>query len=132
MTTPAAAALYLAQHNLAHEGHKYAVYNPHNKPLEELPVIYGWNNGGSADWWKGQLIAQDGTALGSHLCSHEDYMLADLGILEGTREDRHTEFQAHYPEGYRMEFVRYKDACHHEGLQAAFECNRQSNKEGNR
>lgn len=119
MTTPAAAALYLAQHNLEHEGRRFAVHNPNNKPLEELPVIYGWNNGGSPGWFSGQLIAQDGTPMGGHLCSHEGYMYADLGILEGTREDRHETFRAHYPDGYRMEFVKYEDARKHEGLNAA-------------
>jgi hypothetical protein len=38
-------------------------------------------------------------------------MPADLGILEGTRPDRHEEFKAHYPDGYRMEFVGYEEAC---------------------
>jgi hypothetical protein len=47
MTTKAAAALYEAQHVYEHEGKGWAVFNPHDKPLDELPVIYGFNNGGS-------------------------------------------------------------------------------------
>jgi len=116
MTTPAAAALYEAQHLREHEGRAVAVHNPHGKPIDELPVIYGWNNGGSYGLMAARLIAQDGTTLGGHACSSEAYMPADLGILEGTRPDRHEGFRQHYPDGYRMEFVGYEQARNHAGL----------------
>lgn len=101
----------------------YAIFNPHNKPVETLPVIYGFNNGGSPGWFSGCLIAQDGTGLGGHVCSHEGYMLGDLGIVEGSRPDRHETFRAHYPDGYRMDFVSYGRVKEHAGLKAAFELN---------
>jgi hypothetical protein len=123
MTTASAAALYLAQHNRAHDNKGYAVFNPHDKPLDELPVIYGFNNGGSAGWFSACIIARDGTVLGGHICSAEGYMLHDLGILEGTRLDRHESFRAHYPDGYRMDFVSYKDIPNHAALNAAFKLN---------
>lgn len=97
----------------------YEVYNPHNRPLEELPVIYGFNNGGSKDFWYAQLITQEGLGIGSHVCSHEVYMPHDLGCIKGTRPDRHEGFREHYPEGYRMEFVGEKDIPTHKGLQEA-------------
>ena len=120
MTTPAAAAYYEAQHVYQHQGRNVAVFNPHSKPVGELPVIYGFNNGGSSGWMSAVLIAEDGTNLGGHCCSSEAYMPADLGILEGTREDRHEGFKKHYPDGYRMEFVSYGDVPDHEKLNAAF------------
>lgn len=123
MTTPVAAELYLAQHRYAHEGRRWAVYNPHDKPVEELPVIYGFNNGGSPGWMSAVLIAQDGTCLGGHCCSDEGYMESDLGVLEGTRDDRHEAFRAHYPDGYRMEFVRGRDVKGHAGLMEAYALN---------
>jgi len=124
MTTEAAARLYEAEHLLRWNGHPCAVFNPHEKPIEELPVIYGFNNGGQSGWMSAVLIAEDGSTLGSHCCSSESYMPADLGILEGSRKDRHeNDFQKHYPDGYRMEFVGYKDIAEHEKLQAAFELN---------
>lgn len=47
-------------------------------------------------------------------------MTGDLGILEGTRKDRHeNDYQKHYPDGYRMEFVSSSDIEGHEGLMAA-------------
>jgi len=128
MTTEAAARLYEAQHLLDMEGRRIAVFNPHSKPIDELPVIYGFNNGGSPGWYSAVLIAEDGTYLGGHFCSSEAYMWHDLGILEGTREDRHEEFRAHHPDGYRMEFVGYDDAKDHPGLQKAFELNDQNEK----
>ena len=124
MTTPTAAALYLAQHQHAHSHLKVAVHNPHGNPLEQLPVIYGFNNGGSRDWLSAVLIAQDGKLLGGHTCSHEGYMPSDLGVLEGARPDRHETFREHYPDGYRMQFVGYDDAGSHPGLAAAFEANK--------
>lgn len=119
MTTPAAAAMYEAMHVNDHYGRAFAVFNPHGKPIAELPVIYGFNNGGSPGWMHAQLIAQDGTALGSHLCSSEAYMPADLGVLEGSRPDRHEGFAKHYPDGYRMEFVKHD----HAGLTEAYRLN---------
>lgn len=124
MTTPARERLYEAQHLVQMEGKRAAVYNPHGKPLDELhelPVIYGWNNGGSPGWYRGVLISADGEGLGGHVCSSEAYMPHDLGILEGTRPDLHETFRKHYPDGYRMEFVPYDSARDHEGIKKAFQ-----------
>lgn len=125
MTTKAAAEAYEAAHVLEHQHRGLAVYNPHGKPVGVLPVIYGWNNGGEEGWMSACLIAQDGTSLGGHTCSSEGYMPADLGILEGTRPDRHEEFRKHYPDGYRMAFVGYKEAFakSNAGLVAAWALN---------
>ena len=124
MTTQKAAAHYLAAHEHEMENKGWAIVNPHNRPVPELPIIYGFNNGGSTGWYSAELIAEDGTSLGGHACSHEGYMPYDLGILEGTRPDRHERFLKHYPSGYRMVFVGYEDVRDHEGLSAAIELNR--------
>jgi hypothetical protein len=123
MTTKAAEALYEAQHVHRYEGRGWAVHNPQNRPVNELPVIYGFNNGGSPGWMSAVLIAQDGTALGGHVCSSEAYMPADLGVLEGPRPDRHETFAKHYPDGYRMEFVRYDELAGHMAINEAFRLN---------
>jgi hypothetical protein len=102
------------------EGKGYAVYNPEGKPLGELPVIYGFNNGGSRDWWTACLLAEDGKFLGRHIYSSEGYMPYDLGILEGSRPDRHETFRKHYPGGYRMDFVPSREVDTHTGLKAAY------------
>lgn len=119
MTTPAAERLYEAQHVHRWEGRGWVVHNPHSKPVDELPVIYGFNNGGQRGWMSACLIAEDGTDLGGHVCTSESYMPHDLGILEGSRPDRHETFQKHYPDGYRMEFVGYDEFPQHEGIKAA-------------
>lgn len=124
MTTKAAEEYYLARHVYENEGKGYAMYNPSNRPINELPVIFGFNNGGSRAWLHAQLIAEDGTALGSHICSHESYMEHDLGVLEGSREDRHEGFKEHYPEGYLMDFVGYEKVSTHKGLLKALENNK--------
>ncbi len=102
---------------------EYAIYNPKNLPVDTLPVIYGMNNGGGQQIWEGLLISEDGHALGSHICSSEGWMLQDLGILEGTRPDRHEGFRQKYPDGYRMDFVPYSDVPGHAAIQEAFRLN---------
>lgn len=109
---------------------RYAVYNPHNKPEEELPVIYGFNNGGSDGWYSAVVLAEDGTCLGSHVCSHEGWMRYDLGIYAGYREDRHeNDYKVHFPDGYRMDFVPSGEVKTHEGLRKAYELNQQKRKD---
>jgi hypothetical protein len=103
----------------------YAIYNPHNKPIEELPVIYGFNNGGSPGWYSGELLAEDGHFLGSHICTNEGYMLGDLGIYEGHRPDRHEDFKKHYPDGYRMDFISLNEVKTDSGLMKAYEKNQE-------
>jgi hypothetical protein len=125
VTTPAAERLYLSQHLLEMDGRKLAFFNPKDRPIDELPVIYGFNNGGSPGWYSAVLLAEDGTGLGGHICSAEGYMPHDLGILEGTRPDRHEEFRMHYPDGYRMEFIGEDRVRTHEGLLAAYKRNQE-------
>lgn len=130
MTTKAADNLYLAQHLYDMEGKGYALYNPHEKPLTELPVIYGFNNGGRTQWYHAVALSEDGYCLGTHLCSHEGYMPNDLGVIEGSRPDRHEEsYKKHYPEGYRMEFVSFDDVKDHPHLQKAIKRYDELNKE---
>ena len=123
MTTEAAERQYEADYLYSMRGKENAVHNPHGKPVEDLPFIFGFNNGGSTSFLCAQLVSQDGHALGSHGCSSEAYMVGDLGILEGTRPDRHEKFQKHYPEGYRMLFVQSSEIAGCELLQEAFKLN---------
>lgn len=102
---------------------KFHVYNPNNKPPEDLPVIYGFNNGGNNNFLYAQLITQDGYDVGSHICSDECFMPGDLGCLENSRPDRHETFMEVYPGGYRMDFVSHSDVASHPGLRKAFVAN---------
>ena len=68
-------------------------------------------------------LADDGTVLGSHWCSHEGYVKNDLGVNEGSRPDRHETYKEHFPEGYEMEVVPSADIDNHEGLQEAIRLN---------
>lgn len=98
---------------------KNSIFNPKDLPVEDLPIIYGFNNGGNPGMLDAVLMAEDGTYLGSHCCSSVAFMPGDLGIIEGTRPDRHKSFEKHYPNGYRMEFVL--DPKEHAGLMASYE-----------
>ena len=106
-------------------GTEYAVYNPHEKPVEELPAIYGFNNGGSPGWYGAVLLAEDGEGMGGHICSAEHFILNDLGLLKGSRPDRHEGFQKKYPDGYRMVYVPSDEVKSHAGLNAAYQRNQE-------
>lgn len=122
MTTLEASEKYEAEHLQSVSGRKVAIFNPNNLPVEELPRIYGFNNGGKPGWYQAVAIAEDGNELGQHVCSTENYMPSDLGILEGTADHRHVEdYQKHYPNGYVMEFVPFDKIKTHEKLTKAFE-----------
>lgn len=97
-----------------------AVFNPHDRPVDGLPVIFGYSHGGLPGDMVGILIAQDGAMMGSHVSSNEGFMPGDLGVLKDSRPDRHEDFREHYPKGYRMEFVsREEMEKGHAGVKAA-------------
>lgn len=103
---------------------EFQVHNPHRKLLSELPVIYGFNNGnhnGDMGDFHGVVLAEDGTELGGHISSCESWMIYDLGLLNNASQRRRDQFRAHYPEGYRCEFVSYEGVPNHQGLRAAMQ-----------
>jgi hypothetical protein len=79
------------------------VYNPNNKPVEELPKIFAWAqpNGFGHDV-TGQLLGQNGEGLGSHWSSSNEWAKKDLGFMGDNRFDRHETFRKYYPDGYAM------------------------------
>mgnify|MGYP000849710008 FL=1 len=92
--------------------------------MRALPKIFCFNNGGSIGFMSAIAIAEDGNVLGSHLCSSEDWMPIDLGVVEGTRKDRHeNQYSKHYPDGYEMEWVPSSACRSHEALTKAFDAN---------
>ena len=100
------------------------VFNPQALPVEDLPTIYGFNNGSAmgGHFHQALALAEDGTVLGSHLCSSEGFMPGDLGLTPTSRrEDRKEHYRSHYPNGYRTEFVAYEDVDEHVKLRAAIE-----------
>ena len=62
-----------------------------------LPAIYLFSNSRDGDGCA-YAIAEDGTVLGTHWCSHWGYMRHDLH----DRADRKATCEAHYPGGYRL------------------------------
>ena len=68
-------------------------------------------------------MAEDGTVLGEHWCSHENFAPGDLGVTPDRRPDRHVTYREHYPNGYEMEFIPAANLAAHEAFQAAFKKN---------
>lgn len=98
----------------------YYRYNPNNLAIEELPTIYGFNNGGQVGLIDAVLMAEDGTFLANVCCSDERFIQFDLGLMTGSRPDMQTMMRNHYPEGFKCEFVTYDMVKSNKGLQNAF------------
>lgn len=62
-----------------------------------LPAIYLFSNARNGDGIA-YAMAEDGTVLGTHWCSHWGYMRHDLH----DRSDRRHACEAHYPDGYQL------------------------------
>jgi hypothetical protein len=86
------------------------VYNPNNKPVEELPSIFAYSipSGFGRDVFV-YALAEDGEGLGNHMSSHDSWGKLDIGFAGDTRPDRHKTYQAHYPDGYKMEWTTIDD-----------------------
>lgn len=88
------------------------------------PKIFCFSNRIDGGEGPAYAMAEDGTVLGAHYCSHETFVPGDLGVIPGSRPDRHERYAQHYPDGYEMEFVPSKNVRSHPGLLAAIELNR--------
>lgn len=64
---------------------------------ESLPAVYVFSNSPDGDG-PAYSIAEDGTVLGSHICSHWGYLRHDLAETP----HRRAALEAHYPNGYRL------------------------------
>lgn len=102
------------------------VFNPHDKPEEELPTIFGFVNGQAMmNWLDVVALSEDGICLGGHICSHECFGPGDIGCLPGVRTDRHEkQYQKYYPDGYRMEWVQSDQIEGHSKLQEAIQASK--------
>lgn len=106
------------------------VFNPHNKPVEELPFIIGFPNGGFMGNIVAVAVATDGHALGSHMSSDEWFGARDIGVEEGTfAKSRNETYQAHYPQGYRTKWVTRSEIKTDPDLKVALENNKKLEKE---
>lgn len=77
-----------------------------------IPANEGWNSSYS--------MADDGTVLGNHLCSHDVFMYHDLYV----RSDRKKTVDEHFKdEPYEVEIIPSHEVKTHPGLQEAFKLN---------
>lgn len=93
------------------------------------PNIYCFSNVESGGNGIAYAMAEDGTVLGSHWCSHECYVSGDLGVTKGARPDRHETYKEHYPDGYEMIFVPASEVKTHKGISNAIKLNQKMHPE---
>lgn len=67
---------------------------------EGAPIVYLFSNSRDGDG-VAYAMAEDGTVLGSHFCSHWGYMRHDLH----DRRDNGAAMREHYPDGYRLQVM---------------------------
>lgn len=103
----------------------YHVYNPLNKPEEELPIIYGFNNGGNPGFYSAIALAESGHDLAGHICSTEGWMPLDLGFHDAGFIHKREHYRQHYPEGYRTIFLERDELSTDTGFLAAIERNKE-------
>lgn len=84
-----------------------------------MKKIFCFNNGGSGGMYQAVAIAEDGTCVAQHCCSHEGWMKHDLGM---TSDWKHENYNAHYGAGnWELEWV--DDPKAHAGLTEAIRLN---------
>ena len=89
--------------------------------MSDKPKIFVWCNRCEPEWHSASAMAEDGTALGGHICSSHSFIAHDMGINEnGWKRDIYAE---HYPDGFEVVWV--EDPKHHAGLDAAYKLNQQ-------
>ena len=71
----------------------------------------------------GQALAEDGTGLGGHLSSSVDFAKHDMGL---TSDWKHDLYDAHYPDGYELEWIDIEDIDSHEKFQEALKLNQRT------
>ncbi len=89
-----------------------------------MKKIFCFNNGGSDAWYEAMAMAEDGTCIATHTCSHESFMEHDLGI---TSDWKHNLYNQHYGEGnWELEWVGNPKT--HEGLKLSYKRNQEMRK----
>jgi len=74
----------------------------------------------------GYALAEDGVGIASHYSSGENWSKHDMGI---TSDWKHAYYEKHYPNGYELEWIDFKDLDNHEGYLKAMELNAQQKSE---
>lgn len=101
-------------------------FNPNGLPTDELPVVYGFDNGNSDDGFAiGVLIDADGERIAECETGDSEELQQELGLL-GTPAlmaalSIHCYLNRKHPDGYVTKFVKYEDVLKDPGLQEAIE-----------
>jgi hypothetical protein len=92
----------------------------HSDPSKPAVFIVGSVGGLSRFDYTGHALAEDGTGLGSHLCSSLEWVHDDMF------SDHHQkDYREHYPDGYRIEWLgEWPKEGKHPAFDAALALNR--------
>jgi hypothetical protein len=89
-----------------------------------MATVYLFSNAIGRSECCGFALADDGVMLATEWCSCDDYVRRDLGGYEYTRADLREKYAAHFPQGYQIVYVPWRNVIHHAGLQAAIALHR--------
>jgi hypothetical protein len=83
----------------------------------ETPKVFVFCNSCAPGWHHMMAVAEDGTTLAAHICSHHGFAAMDMGIHpNGWKRDK---YAAHYPDGFTVEWVEDALPGKHVGLDEA-------------
>ncbi len=89
-------------------------------------VIYAWCQGGNQHEFKGMWMAEDGVFLGKLYAS--TIQLLQFKMSDDPVHWQLEMFRAHYPYGYRIEWVPMNQVRQHKGLMEAYSRNQTAGK----
>lgn len=79
---------------------------------QHKPTIFVFINGGIPGLLSGIAVAEDGTVVAGHGSSNEDWVRHDMGVAYGSTW-KHDLYEAKYPDGYKLEYVKNEDVMKH-------------------
>ncbi len=92
------------------------------------PKIFVFCQGCQPGWHYHTALAEDGTAIAGHVCSHHGFAMHDMGVDEnGWKRDLYAK---HYPDGFEVVYVELNNAsklADYPELAEAFRRNKEKN-----
>lgn len=97
------------------------IYNPAHRPIDELPVIYGYVSGANPKGCLCLAVSSDGDYLGNRWCTSPEFMAYDLSLAIDGGCQMIKFYLERYQNGFRCVAVPHGEEDSHVGLQKALD-----------
>ncbi len=90
--------------------------------MSDKPKIYCYTHANDGEPGEAFALTEDGTVLATEWCGIEIQVPYKLGVIKGEVPTMHDKkYDAYYPDGYELEYVKTRDLGRHEGFKKAKE-----------